>query len=49
MKLANDDLIKVNKLRSSVPKKIIYETFYLVKVTELNQLLDTIAYLKSLD
>lgn len=46
--LSGNDLSKVALLKASVPKKILYERYYLARVAKLNELLDRIGYLKSL-
>lgn len=46
--LTGNDLSKVDFLKASVPKKILYERYYLSRVSKLNELLDRIGYLKSL-
>lgn len=45
--LANDDFQTVKFLEENVPKKKLYEKFYLMQVKKLNEKLDLIAYLQS--
>lgn len=45
--LANDDFQTVKFLEENVPKKKLYEKYYLMQVKKLNEKLDLIAYLQS--